>query len=147
MRCHHVMDEFKLSDRSVYATAWRNVDENKRLIVPDFGLYADFKWRPPARNEFIDWPDFSIPNNIKLSYQQIINAYHLSKNMIVEVGCIGAHGRTGTILACMNVLDSDMNGYEAIVDVKKRYCEHAVETQSQAKFIEVFAVLHGGKNE
>jgi hypothetical protein len=137
------MDEFKLSDRSVYATAWRSVeDSSKRLIVPNFGLYADFKWRPICRNEFIDWPDFSIPANIKLAYKQIINAYDLSINMIVELGCIGAHGRTGTMLSCMNVLDG-MDAHEAIIDVKSRYCDHAVETRSQVHFIEIFSTIHG----
>lgn len=148
MNCKHIMHEYKLSDRSIYATAWKSIhryssenypmDSTVYSVKPDFGLYADYNWRPTSRNEFIDWPDFSAPKDVDLTYQQITNAYNLSKDMTVEVGCIGAHGRTGTILSCMNILDSNMDPHESIMYVKENYCEHAVETKSQAMFIELF---------
>jgi len=148
MSCNHIMHEYKFSDRSIYATAWRSVhrynSENRSLdsgiypIKPFFGLYADFHWRPIGRNEFIDWPDFGIPKNTKLAFEQISNAFHLSKTMVVEIGCIGAHGRTGTMLACMNILDRNMDPYESIIHVKENYCKHAVETSGQAMFVETF---------
>lgn len=51
----------------------------------------------------------------------------------VHVGCIGGHGRTGTFLAA---LVTHMTGEkDSITYVRKNYCDHAVESESQVKFL------------
>jgi hypothetical protein len=51
----------------------------------------------------------------------------------VFVGCIGGHGRTGTVLAA---LVAHMTGEkDAITYVRKHYCDHAVETTPQVNFL------------
>lgn len=51
----------------------------------------------------------------------------------VHVGCIGGHGRTGTVLAA---LVQHMTGeVNAIEYVRENYCEKAVESQSQVSFL------------
>ncbi len=55
----------------------------------------------------------------------------------VEVGCLGAHGRTGTALACAAVL-AGVAPDDAVEWVKSNYCERAVETPEQMKFVADF---------
>lgn len=51
----------------------------------------------------------------------------------VHVGCIGGHGRTGTMLAA---LASVMLGEkDAIIYVRENYCVKAVESQAQINFL------------
>ena len=51
----------------------------------------------------------------------------------VHAGCIGGHGRTGTLFAAMfAVLNNDK---EAIETVRKLYCKKAVESDSQIVYL------------
>jgi protein-tyrosine phosphatase len=52
----------------------------------------------------------------------------------VEVGCLGGHGRTGTVLGCLAVLTGHPHG-EAVAWVRARYCADAVETAEQERFV------------
>lgn len=57
----------------------------------------------------------------------------LLDNKIVFVGCIGGHGRTGTVLAA---LVKKMSGIEdSITYVRTHYCAKAVETVGQVNFL------------
>jgi hypothetical protein len=52
----------------------------------------------------------------------------------VHAGCIGGHGRTGTFFAALVAF---MTGEtDAITYVRKHYCQKAVESESQIKFLE-----------
>lgn len=51
----------------------------------------------------------------------------------VHIGCIGGHGRTGTVLsALVAVLD---NNKDAITYVRNNYCKKAVESEVQIAFL------------
>ena len=52
----------------------------------------------------------------------------------VELGCWGAHGRTGTALACLAVL-AGTPASEAVAWVRESYCQKAVETPMQEDFV------------
>lgn len=142
--CHHVMDPVTFTQMgesvTVYATAGRNNHSRAGTAPkPDFGLYLDSIWaKAPSRNEFINWPDFKTPAIPIVAVQQIVDAFIRACNgEIVEIGCIGAHGRTGTVLACMATLA----GYtpdEAIKHVRTTYCSHAVETKGQEEWVQWF---------
>jgi hypothetical protein len=59
------------------------------------------------------------------------NQLHAGKT--VHVGCIGGHGRTGTVLSAVV---AEMLGEEnAIQYVRKHYCAKAVESREQVKFL------------
>ena len=135
--CYHAFDEITVEGFTVYCSSVRYQDDVTR-IVPDFGLYADYRWRPFWRNEFIDWPDFSVPNDLTVACKQISDAYDKCKDMQVEIGCIGAHGRTGTILSCMLVKHLDISSEEAIDMARDIHCPSAVETEAQEMFVEFF---------
>jgi hypothetical protein len=55
----------------------------------------------------------------------------------VEVACAGGHGRTGTALACLAVLDG-LPGDQAIAYVCRHYAPRAVETPWQRRFVTRF---------
>jgi hypothetical protein len=51
----------------------------------------------------------------------------------VHVGCIGGHGRTGTVLSAL--VAQMMGEKDAIQYVRKNYCEKAVESAAQIEFL------------
>ena len=140
----HYGDKVDLNGLTVYASSsWslRKGDE----FIPDWGLYADWCWKPSSwRAEHIAWPDFSIPDDLVLTFEQILEAVEKAQaGLKVEFGCIGGHGRTGTILAIVGVI-MGMGAREAILHVRTTYCTHAIESDEQEWFVEwVDAQLNG----
>lgn len=136
--CTHKHHEVKLFDGTpIYCSAVRDKGP-EGIKNPDFGLYADSSWRPLWRNEFITWPDYNIPTNEEMGLTQIFEAYQRAKNgEMVEIGCIGGHGRTGTILAIMYIASAEgaIDGKQAYDFVKQNYCSHAIESSIQEWYI------------
>lgn len=122
----------------VHCTAHQNA--NKINQKPDFGLYADSAWVRTCkwRNEIINWPDFNLPANLDVALNQIEDAYkRCEAGEHVDIGCLGAHGRTGTILAIMVLLatNGDLSGPEACSWVWENYCTHAIENKNQEWYV------------
>jgi hypothetical protein len=119
----------------VVAVSFEDLDPYGRADEPDFGLYLDGRWDPPWPHEHVDWPDFGVPADAAA----VLGALHRALDRAragerVEVGCLGAHGRTGTALACLAVLTGIAPG-DAVAWVRDAYCAHAVETDEQAAFV------------
>ena len=55
----------------------------------------------------------------------------------VEIACAGGHGRTGTALACLAVLDG-VPSREAVRYVRAHDAARAVETPGQRRFVARF---------
>ena len=53
---------------------------------------------------------------------------------LVEIGCLGGHGRTGTALACLAIL-TGIPADEAVPWVRANYCARGVETIEQEAFV------------
>ena len=109
-------------------------------LSPDFGLYLlgkqppEFTWT--AR--WVRWPDFRLPSDRADAIDAIVEAWTRSAHERVEVACGGGHGRTGTALACMAVLDGVEPG-EAVAYVRAHYDAHAVETPWQKRYVRKFS--------
>lgn len=138
-QCSHLHQEVMFpSGVTVKCTSHYNA--TKMTEIPEFGLYADSCWVRTCiwRNETINWPDMSLPVDKHIALSQIKAAYDLAVSDIqIEVGCIGAHGRTGVILAIMYLLDTGgSDSSEVAVDwVREVYCPHAIETSRQEWFV------------
>lgn len=136
-KCRHYGFPLKFPDGvTVYASS----SNSKRAFKdnPDFGLYLDWIWKPSWRSEFIDWPDYDVPNNFEDAYDAIIEMYERAKNgKKVEVGCIGGHGRTGTVLACMGVI-AGLEARKSVSFVREEYCKETIETDSQSWWVRWF---------
>jgi hypothetical protein len=62
-------------------------------------------YRPGLPAEVVEWPDYGLPADGNRAADQILAAFaRARRGDVVEVGCMGGLGRTGTVLACMAVL-------------------------------------------
>jgi len=105
----------------------------ERESPPDFGLYLDHRWAPPWPHAHVDWPDFGLPADAAAFVASLQDVLARSRRgEVVEVGCLGGHGRTGTALACLAVL-AGADG-DPVEWVRSTYCKRAVETDEQAAF-------------
>lgn len=104
----------------------------------DFGLYCDERWAPTWPAEVIDWPDFGVPRDREAAAAQIRAAFSRARaGERVEVGCAGALGRTGTVLASMAVL-AGVPAAHAVQWVREHYDARAVETDEQEQWVAWF---------
>lgn len=154
--CKHFMQEFTLENGlTIFASADRDVPANWKRDekdMPDLGVYLYSGW---VRDEFyvspglevpwgipstwpmahLDWPDFSVPDDPDdaiIAGQWILEQIAAGKR--VETGCLGGHGRTGTMLALLLVLQGVKPG-TAIERVRKTYCDEAIEGNKQIDLI------------
>jgi len=118
--------------------AERREDDPERT----FGLYLDAHWAPTWPAALVDWPDFGVPANPDVAADQIADAFRRAQDGLVEVGCIGGKGRTGTALACMAVL-AGVPGEDAVAWVRDVYRPEAVETAEQEAWVAWFAGYAG----
>src|SRR2546423_15559436 len=73
--------------------------------VPPFGVYLDRMWQADWPAAHLEWPDFGVPSDVAQADAVIEEALSRARQgEQVEVACVGGHGRTGTVLACMAVL-------------------------------------------
>lgn len=141
--CRHYNDSLVINGVKFYASSCKNA-RTKDDVVPDWGLYCDWMWKPWWRAEHIDWDDYSIPRVDEIALEQLIVAVEKAQlGLKVEIGCIGGHGRTGTALAAIGVI-LGMGHKESIAHVKTQYCDKAIETGEQEWWVSwVDHVLNG----
>lgn len=119
-------------------------------VRPEFDVYVGLDAHSFAFDITSTWPwlkaqqkqvqivypikDMDVPQNL----EQFTNLLkYIEKELLagkkVFVGCIGGHGRTGTVLAA---LVKQMTGNEdAITYVRENYCNKAVESKAQIEFL------------
>ena len=116
-------------------------DPYGRDRAPDFGLYLDERWAPPWEHAKVPWPDFGLPTDLDTLRDRLSVVLSRAKaGDVVEIGCLGAHGRTGTALACLAIIDGHAPD-GAVAWVRASYCERAVETPEQEAFVRAFRRL------
>ena len=104
-----------------------------------YGLYLDDRWAPTWPADIVAWPDFGLPADPEVAARQITDAFLRARGgELVEVGCLGGSGRTGTVLACMAVL-AGVPAAEAVAWVREAYRPQAVETAEQEAWVQWFA--------
>jgi protein-tyrosine phosphatase len=98
---------------------------------PDFGLYLDRRWQPPWSHDHLEWPDFGVPDDPAQVLTMLRSVLERARRgQVVEIGCLGGHGRTGTALASLAVL-AGHPASDAVAWVRAAYCPDAVETAAQ----------------
>ncbi len=104
-----------------------------------YGLYLDPRWEPTWPADLIEWEDFGLPADGELAAGLIQSAFARARGgELVEVGCLGGLGRTGTVLACMAFL-SGVPRHDAVAWVRRSYDSRAVETIEQERWVDWFA--------
>jgi Protein-tyrosine phosphatase len=107
--------------------------------APAFGVYL-LDDAPPAvawESRWVRWPDFGLPADPADMAAALREAWTRAETGRVEVACLGGHGRTGTGLACIAILDG-VRAADAVGYVREHYRPHAVETGAQADFVARF---------
>ena len=153
--CDHNMDEFKLRTGYIYISSVRNKLKAKDAFKPTHGCYMDTAW---IKERFlttagvnllpyglleqeavhIKWPDRDIiPVNYLHTAVVFCHGTVADNSKVLEIGCHGAHGRTGTLLAAIIVYQG-ATAEEAIDQVRSEHCSHAIETKSQEMLIKEY---------
>jgi protein-tyrosine phosphatase len=108
--------------------------------MPTFALYL-LGEEPPAvewEARWLRWPDFGLPADTDAARAAFEEALTRAESERVEVACAGGHGRTGTALACLAILDG-VPGKEAVRYIRTHYSRRAVETPWQRRFVAKFS--------
>lgn len=136
---------------TVYLSARRDcVTIGYHGIEPTLGFYLDEWWIDGAvasggimipgmdkkRYVYVPWPDYSIPDgSVRTLAEQFRWLLHQVKTgELVEIGCIGGHGRTGSVAAALLVVQG-VPAAEALARVRSTYCVEAVETNTQERLL------------
>lgn len=150
--CRHRGRELVLPNGNVIYGSSESATDNPEFKA-DFGVYLDKSWTPVTLALYIPWADMGLPG---LKYDYMDQAVDLiirmsSKGQNVEIGCIGGHGRTGTLMALVVMrsgLDLEGSSSEvakrAIDYVRENYCSHAIESLTQEWYIEAFYCVWQG---
>ena len=110
-------------------------DRDESDAERSFGLYLDDRWRPTWPSVTIAWADFGLPLDSEEAARQIKAAFSRAKRgELVEVGCVGGLGRTGTVLACMAVL-AGVASTDAVAWVRRTYDTRAIKTAEQESWV------------
>jgi hypothetical protein len=107
--------------------------------LPTFALYL-LGDEPPAvawEARWLRWRDFGLPTDRPDAVDALRDAWARSADERVEVACAGGHGRTGTALGCLAVLDG-VPADEAVAFVRQHYDPRAVETWWQRRYVARF---------
>lgn len=95
----------------------------------------------------VSWPDRGIIP-VQMA-ERLINFMReqLHAGKLMDVGCAGAHGRTGTLLAMLLIDEEDLHPAKAIEEVRARHCNKAIESDSQVRLIFGYGGLIATKEE
>lgn len=148
LSCSHWRTPVKVAGHTLLCSAWLAAPEDLALRSAaslDAGFYLDNAWlshhAPPFRATTIAWPDFSVIHPVQLAALTTQVLEYLEAGRSVETGCLGGHGRTGTLLASLLVRAEGLPPSVAIAEVRARYCAHAVETPAQAGLVAEAALV------
>lgn len=153
--CSHIGQRFEL-DRGLFilASSYKDTTGRHAETQRDLGFYLDDDWaqRSPTavlvspgvdfpRPEAVPvvmypWPDYGMPLVSLRGFDQAIEWVFnkIRHGEVVETGCYGGHGRTGTLLACM-LVKQGTEAQDAIDRVRLLYCDWAIEGNQQEHFV------------
>ena len=165
--CQHHLQPFTFKvgkqEYTLFGSAFNNRKSNAQAAKAEVCVFLDHRWmmeykpvwvNPAMAQEaqgqdmlrgqsasetptiFLDWPDMGV-----LAIKDLKPVVSYLANIIdigVEIGCLGGHGRTGTLMALIMVQLGYKPG-KAIKTIRKDYCDKAIETKKQEELIKAFA--------
>ncbi|MFJ9623218.1 protein phosphatase [Streptomyces sp. NPDC101181] len=142
LKDRHWRTGYRVGDHTVWGTSLDSPE--RRLRAPhaesaDFGLYLDERWHGEAdarRPYFVSWPRLEAPVEATLLFTRVREAAQEVRNgATLEVACFGGHGRTGSALACLDMVLGGATAEEALTRVRREYCSRAVGAPELERFV------------
>lgn len=113
-----------------------NADDRVLTAVPaGFESLHDYAYN--TRTITVDWSDGDSP---ELTPEFWLALPRLAKEKGIKdiiAYCMGSHGRTGTALAAMAIVNLGMNAITAASFIRRKHCDHAIETYRQCDYLVV----------
>lgn len=154
---HHLQPLEIASGRKIYLSASRDIKKLAKGPTPDAGVYlaqgwindriltnddTDLRTAGAMRIMYLEWMDYGGVDMMRFAQALKWARERLFAGEVLEVGCMGGHGRTGTFAAAMAVV-LGKGGQEAIDFVRKEYCDRAIESDAQEDLVlEVRYIMH-----
>ncbi|MDF2976357.1 MAG: protein tyrosine phosphatase [Actinomycetospora sp.] len=108
---------------------------------PEFGLYLGVEYHPAWEHERLAWPDFGVPDDPHAAVRAIAQLYARARaGERVETACRAGKGRTGTVIACLAILDG-LPADHAVSWTRRHHHHRAVETPWQRRWVRRFPQL------
>ncbi|MFC5061813.1 protein-tyrosine phosphatase family protein [Actinomycetospora atypica] len=110
---------------------------------PDFGLYLGVDYHPAWEHDRLEWPDFGLPRDPLVAVRAIEDLHARARDgEYVETACRAGKGRTGTVVACLAILDG-LPASHAVGWTRKHFHHRAVQTPWQRRWVRGFEALRG----
>jgi hypothetical protein len=125
----------KLYGGAAFSPVKSDLDVYVVLQKGDMGGRQSDPWEKQARVEVqYSINDMGVPSNVS-RFKKMVTwlCSQLQDGKSVHVGCIGGHGRTGTVLSA--IVAEALGETDAIQYVRKHYCKRAVESREQVQFL------------
>ena len=164
--CHHHLVPFMFQGMddtyTVHLTGSNSLKLDPSISeLPTVGVYLDEGWMRGrlATNTahdvdmtqpaciYIGWPDFGIIDVELLAeaVEWVLPFVH-NKKSIVEIACMGGHGRTGTFLGALLVREG-WEPVDAIAYIRGGYCDKAIESKTQEELLTSYQYTLLGVND
>jgi len=137
-RCFHTHPALKIGEHYVFGGSCSTP------VHDDCDIYIGLDWTMAEHEKRLPWveghsihykiTDGQAPKNPD-EFKALITwlAARIEKGDKVHIGCIGGHGRTGLVLAAL--VAQMTSEKDPITYVRENYCEKAVESTTQVKFL------------
>lgn len=150
--CDHWRELIPVGEHYISVSALADRPKSGYTQYPDMGVYVSNQWArmfpglhgigiavPSTYKAIIcDWPDFGVVVVNDLRWLVLYTVECIKAGMDVDIGCHGAHGRTGTLLACVIAYLEGCTADAAIKATRERHCKKAIETKGQENLVRAF---------
>ena len=136
---------------TVYASAYLDRPHDPEIEWPDIGVYLSERWAEEAPLSSFGWagpvvgphaqivilpcPDGGSPLYLEETERVLTYALNSARaGCRVEIGCHAGHGRTGVALAALMILGG-LDPEKAMLRVWDEYCEYAIESLAQERYL------------
>lgn len=106
----------------------------KHELPAEFRDMTNLLESPEVPTIYLDIRDYSIPY-IRDEFWPVLYGRLKTKPRSVGIGCMGGHGRSGTVAAILLGMDLNLTGEVAIATLRTVYCKEAVESKEQEAYV------------
>ncbi|MEU3648036.1 hypothetical protein AB0E59_31960 [Lentzea sp. NPDC034063] len=141
MKDRHWRTEYRVGPFVVWATSLDSEERRRGAASAepaDVGLYLDERWygHADARNRwFVPWEQLRAPDDVDVLVERLADVVlALRGGATVEVACFAGHGRTGSVLASLDIA-LGAEPAAAVARVREQYCGRAIGTEELEEFV------------